>query len=209
MRNMKHKLLTCILIFIAITCCNQKSICQNKVQIGKSIVFDGIIENKEWDDASIFTFKQNEFLNAKVFIKHDNQNLLILYLYNNQKDSTYYLPEFFIDTKLNKSKTWEEDDYWFHVSAQDCYSIGKREDYSKCSTADQIWKATPNYPFGNEFKKIDAFEISVPFELLNIKSGQRIGICFSIAIYPEEMRLNYPNNSNEDIPETWLELTII
>ena len=60
-----------------------------------------------------------------------------------------------------------------------------------------------------EFKKIDAFEISVPFELLNIKSGQRIGICFSIAIYPEEMRINYPNNSNEDIPETWLELTII
>lgn len=209
MRNMKHKLLTCILIFIAITCCNQKSICQNKVQIGKSIIFDGIVENNEWDDALIFTFKQNEFLNAQAFIKHDNQNLLILYLYNNQKDSTYYLPEFFIDTKLNKSKTWKEDDYWFHVSAQDCYSIGKREDYSKCSTDDQIWKAKPNYPFGNEFKKIDAFEISVPFRLLNIKSGQRFGICFSIAIYPEEMRINYPNNSHEDIPETWLELTII
>lgn len=205
---MKRRLLNFSILIIAFIGCTQKGVCQTEIPIGKSITFDGIVENKEWDDAMTLTFEQDEIVTTKVMVKHDDKNLLIAYLYKNPKDNTYIFPEFFIDTKMDKGKIWKEDDYWFHVSAQDCYSTGKREDYSKCSTEDQIWKATPNYPFGNEFKMIDAFEISVPLKLINVKSGQKIGICFSIAIYPGEIRINYPENSNEDKPETWLEFTI-
>ena len=178
------------------------------IKEGKSIVFDGIPGKEEWGDATTFSLKQNEFANVKVMAKHDGKNLLLAYVYDIKKDSTYLFPEFFIDTQYDKGKKWEADDYWFHVSAQDCYSIGKREDYTRCSVEGLGWKATPNYPFGNNFRKIEAVEIMVPFEFMKIKPGMSIGLCLSLAIYPGEIRINYPESSNEDIPSTWMKVTI-
>ena len=181
---------------------------QSSIPVGTSITVDGVVETKEWSDATAFAFVKSDVVAAKVFSKHDGAHLLLAYVFENPKDSAYILPEFFVDTKLTKGKTWGQEDYWFHVSAQDCYAIGKREDYSLCSRDDAPWKAVPNYPFGNAYIKIDAFEMSVPFELLRIAPGQSIGICFSIAIVPGELRLNHPQSAREDVPETWLEVSI-
>jgi hypothetical protein len=178
------------------------------IKAGKSIVIDGTIGKDEWEDAITFSLKQNEFADVKVMVKHDGKNLLLAYVNDIKKDSMYLLPEFFIDTQHDQAQKWEADDYWFHVSAQDCYSIGKREDYTHCSVDGEGWKAVPNYPFGNSFRKIEAFEIMVPFEFLRIKPGQRIGLCLSLAIYPGEYRINYPESSKEDIPATWMKVII-
>jgi len=175
---------------------------------GSDIKFDGIIGSDEWLDAVEMTFPNQNNIGAKVFMKHHNDNLLIAYTFSERTDSIYVFPEIFIDTQLDKSSNWEEDDFWFHVSAQDCYSVGKREDYSKCRTDDQIWKAIPNYPFGDEFVILNEFEISIPFDLLKIEPAGNIGICLSIAIYPGDIRINYPEGSHEDIPETWTEFEI-
>jgi len=181
---------------------------QNSIPVGTSIKVDGVVAPKEWDDAATFPFAKSDIVVAKVLAKHDGAHLLFAYIYENPKDSTYILPEFFIDTKFTKGNSWGQDDYWFHVSAQDCYAIGKREDYSLCRRDDAPWKAVPNYLFGNAYTKIDAFEISVPFELVKVAPGQTVGICFSIAIFPGELRLNHPQTSHEDVPESWMEISI-
>ena len=181
---------------------------QTSIPVGGSIKVDGVIEPKEWNDAASFAFAKSDIVTAKVFAKHDGAHLLLAYIYENPKDSTYILPEFFIDTKFTKGKIWGQDDFWFHVSAQDCFAIGKREDYSLCSRDDAPWKAVPNYPYGDAYKKIDVFEISVPFELVKVVPGQTVGICFSIAIFPGELRLNHPQSSHEDVPETWMAISI-
>ncbi len=118
------------------------------------------------------------------------------------------MPEFFIDTKLNKGATWQDDDYWFHVSAQDCYAVGERENYENCRPDYTIWRASPNAPFGDKIEIINFWEVSVPLELLNVEPGNTIGICFSLAVYPQETRLNIPYGDVEDIPEKWNEFII-
>lgn len=206
---MKHSLLLPGgLLFLCVLSGHCPVFGQNSIPVGKSITVDGVIGPQEWNDAAAFAFARSDIVAAKVFAKHDGAHLLLAYIYENPKDSTYILPEFFIDTKFTKGKTWGQDDFWFHVSAQDCYAIGKREDYSLCSRDDAPWKAVPNYPFGNAYKRIESFEIAVPFELVNVVPGQTLGICFSIAIFPGELRLNYPQSSNEDVPETWMEISI-
>lgn len=177
---------------------------QNTIPKGTRIYVDGIYEESEWKDAQSFLFNQSGKINGKVLAKHDGQNLLLAYLMDDFTDSLLIIPEVLIDTKLNKSKTWQMDDFWFHVSAQDCYAKGKREDYSKCRPDYLEWRASPNYPFGNNYEKIKFFEISIPFNLLEIAVGDRIGICFSVAVFPQEVRLNIPNTAQEDSPETWM-----
>jgi len=181
---------------------------QCKNEITNSVVVNGKVEENEWKNAKEYKFESNEIVEAKVLIKQDKHNLYMAFLVKAFKDSTYIFPEFFIDTQNDKSEKWNEDDYWFHISAQDCHSIGKREDYSNCSVNDNVWKAVPNYPFGDAHQKIEEFEIFVPLNFLKIKSGDKISICFSLSIYPGKLRINFPTNAHEDIPATWQEITI-
>ncbi len=179
------------------------SYAQHIIQKGNSVNVDGKVEKGEWDDAKEYVFTNPEIAKCRVLLKHDGNNLLMLYLMKEFKDSIIVLPEFFIDSKNNKGVKWENDDYWFHVSAQDCYSIGKREDYSKCKVEGEQWHAVPNYPFGNNWKRIEEIEISVSFEFANLKPGTEFGLCLSVAIYPENIRKNIPAAASEDKPLTW------
>lgn len=175
---------------------------QDSVHEGKSVCIDGIIEEKEWNDAVIYALGETPYINSKVLLKHDGKHLFLAYVFENIVDSTLTFPELFIDTKSNEGDAWQDDDYWFHVSAQDCYAVGKREDYSKCRADYTLWRASPNYPFGSAYEKINSFELSIPFDLIHIEFGQTIGICFSVIIYPKDIRINFPSNAHEDKPST-------
>jgi len=196
------KILLLLLIIVSI------SNAQIVIPKGAGVAIDGKVEKGEWDDAREFVFTNPEIAKCKVLLKHDGKNLLLLYIMKEFKDSTIVLPEFFIDSQNNKGDKWQADDYWFHVSAQDCYSIGKREDYSKCKVEGDQWHAVPNYPFGNNWKRIEEIEISVPFEFTNIKPGAVFGLCLSVAIYPKELRKNIPADASEDKPVTWPRMII-
>ena len=181
---------------------------QNEIVKGERVFIDGEIEEEEWSDSKVYSFKETEFVKSKVYLKHDGKNLLLAYVNEDIKDTTYLFPEIFIDTKLNGGEKWQADDYWFHVSAQDCYAVGQRENYDNCRPDYKEWRASPNHPFGEAYEAIAAFEISIPFELLKISKGDSFGMCLSMALYPQETRLNYPNNSHEDIPSSWAKFII-
>lgn len=177
---------------------------QDSIHSGTNVCIDGILEPGEWNDAAKFVMIQTPYVNSHVLLKHNNTHFLLAYVFENITDSTITFPELFIDTKLNKGDAWQNDDYWFHVSAQDCYSIGKREDYSKCRTDYTVWRASPNYPFGSAYEKINAIELSIPFDLIHIKVGQTIGLCMSVSIFPKDIRINFPPSAHEDKPSTWM-----
>ena len=197
-----------VIIILVLALTYSASFAQNKIEQGRRAYIDGVMDDQEWTDAKIFAFEKTEFVKAKVYVKHDGKNLLLAYVNQDIKDSLYIFPEIFIDTKLNKGTEWQSDDYWFHVSAQDCYAVGKREDYSKCRPDYLVWRASPNYPFGDTYEAIDIIEISIPFELLNISIGDSFGMCLSLSLYPGEIRLNHPKEAHEDKPNTWKEFVL-
>lgn len=176
---------------------------QEKIMKGTPVKIDGVIEPGEWKDAAAFTFRQSGDIKCSFKVKHDGGSINVLYEMKDFKDSTILLPEIFIDTGNNGGEKWNEDDAWFHVSAQDCFAMGKREDYSGCKVEGEGWSAVPNYPFGRNWKRIEAIEITIPFEKISVKKGSVIGVCFSIAIFPGDIRINFPKDSSEDIPSTW------
>lgn len=176
---------------------------QNKIVFGNSVNVDGVIEPAEWGDALEFLIPETEYPSGKVLLKHDGRNLCVAFVFSNIRDSSLIIPEIFIDSKSDSSEKWQPDDFWFHVSAQDCYAVGKREDYTNCRADYLVWRASPNYPFGNKFEQISAFEIVIPFELIGITDSDKVGICFSTLIYPKEKRFNIPKDADEDSPKTW------
>lgn len=187
---------------------NLASNSQNVINQGQRVYIDGIIEPDEWLDATTYTLKESEFVKTKVLLKHDGKNLLLAFLNNNIKDTTFVMPEVFIDSKLNKGEQWQSDDFWFHVSAQDCHAVGKREDYSNCRPDYTLWRASPNSPFGKAYEPMKVTEIAIPLNLINVTKNNSFGMCISLSLFPSETRINYPENAHEDVPASWDEYTI-
>lgn len=188
-----------LLFILTITMINS----QINVPEGNRIIMDGIISPGEWEDALELKFQGNHVLNASIKLKQDSKNLLILYIIENFADSTLVFPEIFVNSENDKSEKWESDDLWFHVSAQDCFFAGARENYSGCKVNSEKWSAVPNYPFGNNWQRIEKIEISIPLTLMNVKTDKEFGICFSLMIFPADKRFNIPSGAHEDKPASW------
>jgi len=200
---LKKCLACCILVFVFCSCN-----VQNGILSGTEVELDGKNGYQEWHDAMVYDFRKNNVVRAEILLKRNATELLIAFSLDHKQDSIYIFPEVFIDTRHDQSEKWNSDDYWFHVSASDCYAVGMREEYSNCLVDGRDWKALPNYPMGDQYKKIEFFELAIPFKLLGIKVGQSIGICFSLASFPGNGRVNYPNAAHEDIPASWLTMII-
>ncbi len=209
MKKNAFSIILLLLVFVTLTNCSFHQSAENELEQGKRVYLDGVFSENEWTaDAKIFSFEESEFVKSRVYLKHDGNNLLLAYENLDIKDTTFLIPEFFIDTKFDKGEIWNENDFWFHVSAQDCYCKGKPKDFSNCRPDYLVWRASPNLPYNGAYEAIGVFEISVPFELLGISLGDTIGVCLSLKLYPHEIILNYPETANADKPISWKEFVI-
>jgi hypothetical protein len=185
---------------------------QNSIAEGKSVHIDGKITKGEWCDAKIYLLQDHEYFSSKFFLKHDSENLLIAYIieYNDSinNDTIFTMPEIFIDSKNDDGNEWQNDDFWFHVSAQDCYYQGEKDNYDNCRPDYLVWRASPNYPFGNSNERIPVFEVSIPFDLIQVHINDTIGICVSLMVYPDEKALYFPENTKAEIPASWKDFII-
>src|SRR5688572_2663346 len=127
---MKAKLLsTLVLVFFLRTyvCLAQTFI----IPEGTTPVMDGAVNSGEWSDADSVTINISASVECKVLFKHDCSNLYLAYL-DNLESMAALFPEVLIDVNNSKSASWEADDWWFHVSATDCYYQGAYAVYSNC-----------------------------------------------------------------------------
>lgn len=192
------KLIVCIVLFTVFNL-NAQNI---TIQKSSNINADGIIETSEWASADSVLIEISGSTPVTVKYKHDGTNLLFAFI-NLPGGMNTGFPEINIDVKNDKTENWSSDDYWFHVSATDCFAIGKPSDYANCKTVQPNWLAAPNFENGKPFPK--AVEIQIPFSTLNFaldNKGKAIGICFDVsntATYWE----HWPAKATYKKPASW------
>ncbi len=178
-----------------------------KIEIGtgKAITVDGKFSTDEWTDAKSLAIILDGGKEITVFYKHDNSNLYLAYCSNLMSGNSVHLPEVMFDLNNDKSNSWMSDDWWFHVSATDCYSKGVYGDYSTCKLVQEDWEA--NNVMESNFK--DTVEIIIPFNTIGIDpSGiKTIGICFDGTDTQTEWKY-WPSAADKSNPAGWAEATI-
>jgi len=167
-----------------------------KIPCGQPVTVDGVMEKGEWDDGLLLQI-QAPGRQIPLRVKHDGLALLIGIDLKNNSSGIIRFPELLIDTHHDRSSTWQPDDWWFHVSATDCYSQGAYSDYSQCETDHPGWDAVPNFGTSASDPPIDSIEIRIPLETLDINLADTIGMAFDVTntfnaweLWPPEARLD-------------------
>ncbi len=201
---MKKKTVT---LFVIVYCFTINLFAEESIEIpfGNPINIDGGFSYNEWSEADSIKINLQTGPKITVFYKHDNTNLYLAYCSNIYSLYNVRCPEALFDINNDKSNEWMNDDWWFHVSATDCYSQGKYGDYSTCKLVQPDWEA--NNLVDSNFR--DTIEVIIPFTTLGIETNGvvKTGICF-LGTDTHNMWEYWPIGANKSNPNTWAEATI-
>ncbi|MCX6834744.1 MAG: SBBP repeat-containing protein [candidate division Zixibacteria bacterium] len=170
---------------------------------GAGVTIDGVMHPGEWTDAETVTLGIDGVTDVTVFVKHDGASLLVAYSYSYVGQAGLCLPEIFVDTDNNKNADWQNDDWWFHVSASDCEAQGTYGVYTDCSIVQPNWQAVPNFAMTPNPPPLGTFEISIPFSKLGVGVGSALGIAFRVEWVSPSMFGYWPATATPDSPATW------
>jgi len=147
------------------------------IPIGSTPLVDGTAQADEWSDADSVRISADGVYDTQVKFKHDGSSLHISYnSYSGLFVPGTGFPEVYFDIENDDSDNWSSDDWWFHVSATDCESMGQEQVYDECEADHDDWSAEPNF---NMTIEVNFVEIEIPFSKLGVTSGSTFGICFS------------------------------
>lgn len=181
---------------------------QDKLTIpeGDTVKVDGVYNLAEWIDSdSVEITFLNNTKKVRIYYKHDGLNLLVCFK-GNLESANVRFPEILIDPKNNRSTSYTNDDWWFHVSATDCEYKGAYGNYSNCALEKPSWKAVNNITPGTPVT--DLVEIKIPFETIQLNpSLDTFGICFLITNTSTAFN-SYPSSSIRTNPSTWAKATL-
>ena len=167
---------------------------------GTSIVVDGKITPGEWDDAQSVNLQSSGNKIVRILFKNDGENLLFAFL-DNLGSANFRFPEIFLDINNDKSPSWMNDDWWFHVSATNCFNKGAHSVYNTntCKTVQPNWQA-------NNFSVSlpDTVEIKIPFSTVDLDTNiSSIGMAFDVTDTYSAWEF-YPAGADIDAPDSWL-----
>lgn len=166
---------------------------------GNTPLIDGIVSPGEWNDANHSTILlPND--SVVVHYKHNGDSLFLLY-YGPLESSNVLFPEVLLDIRNNKTATWDSTDWWFHVSATDCYFNGQYGNYSgTCQPDHPAWSGFPNFAAGPPYT--DTVEIAIPFSTPGISTGDTIGLAFDVTNTASNWKY-WPSGASRNNPSTW------
>lgn len=176
-----------------------------EIPAGKPILIDGGFSAAEWSDAASIIIKLKSGTNITVYCKHDNENFNFAFCPDKKDAPAMNFPEILLDMKNDKSSAWMTDDWWFHVSATDCYSKGKYGDYTTCLAEQKDWKA--NNFTDNDFR--DTVEITIPFTTIGLEKKDSIafGICLEVTNTQDRWEY-WPAASDKSKPSGWAQAIV-
>lgn len=164
---------------------------------GTSIVADGIISQNEWDDANAIQIASAGNKTVRVLFKHNGNALMFAFL-DNLGSANFRFPELLLDINNDKSQQWQNDDWWFHVSATNCFHRGAPNIYDNCEDEQPDWEANN---FSVELP--DTVEIKIPFSLVEMDSNVKyIGMAFDVTNTFNAWEY-FPSNADSLNPSTW------
>lgn len=179
----------------------QSAAAPSVIPSGSEVVIDGKMDRGEWDDALPHRITSSG--RTILFrIKHDAASLLIGVELKNSGSGPVRFPEILIDPRNDKSYLWQQDDWWFHVSATDCFHQGNHSEYTTCETDHAEWDALPNFSTSASDPPVDSIEIRIPFETLGITLLDTIGLSFDVTNTFNAWEL-WPDGASLDHPDTW------
>lgn len=195
---MRAKLFTTIpvLIFLSTSVCTAQTII---IPEGTTPVIDGTVSSGEWSDADSVIINISASSECKVLFKHDCTNLYLAYL-DNLESMAVLFPEILFDINHSQSAAWEADDWWFHVSATDCYYQGGYGVYTNCVMSHPNWSGVPNFVSGPP--NTDTVEIRIPFTTINMSMPDTIGIAF-VLTNTATVWHQWPSTATTSSPATW------
>jgi len=171
---------------------------------------DGLFTGPEWDGAATVEFTAAAAdVRVRVHLKHDGESLFVGFEYPEYPAGELVIPEILIDPDNGKAAMWESDDWWFHVSAQDCEAQGAHDDYSRCGVSRAEWSGRPNFLPGSHSVPLDAIEIQISLDLAQLAPGRVFGLALTVAAWPSEARGYWPERATIENPSTWGEAVLL
>lgn len=165
-----------------------------------SVVADGVVSAGEWGQSSSLTIAApGNTITYKV--AYDANKLYVL-CYGKLESANALFPEVLLDVNNSKSSTWENDDWWFHVSATDCESQGVYGSYTNCAVTQPNWIGMPNFSPG--LPNTDTVEIAISWTKINFdpQSGNDLGVSLLCTNTFNAWHI-WPTGSNRNNPSTW------
>jgi len=169
-----------------------------RIPFGSNVVNDGIVNQTEWADADTVLIQSSPSHTTSVLYKHDGLNLNVAFVGNLQTPS-FYFPEVNVDPMHDQATSFQQDDWWFHVSATDCESQGSYGNYSNCQSIRPNWLANPN--FGTAGQTVNKVEISIPLQTLGLSLTDTIGLLFFLNNF-QNFRYHQSTANHLD-PSSW------
>lgn len=181
-----------------------------EIPLGSAPVIDGAFDPSEWSDATTVTFNAHaEAIDVRVHLVHDGEQLYIAFEYPKYPDGELIIPEVLIDPDNGKTVHWADDDWWFHVSAQNCDAQGEYDNYGRCGLARPHWLGRPNFAPGNASVPLDAIEIRIPLSMAGITSGVPFGLSLIVNAWPSDTRGYWTEGASIESPATWGEAVLV
>lgn len=170
------------------------------IPAGTTPQLDGRFSPDEWADAASQTIVVAEAINVQTYSKHDAANLYVAFTGLDQGEMALF-PELLLDTGYDSNTTWNEDDYWFHVSTNLCQGSGPEALWQQCGAVNG-WRATS---FAQNAATI---EFQIPYERIGwqARTDQPIAISWAVMVLTaadEESRSFWPETAVFDQPATW------
>ncbi len=176
------------------------------IPAGTAPQINGRFTPEEWADAASQTIPVGSAINVQIYFKHDQANLYIVFDGLDQGEAALF-PELLLDTGFDSNLTWDENDFWFHVSTSRCQGSGPDARWQQCGTADG-WQAT------DFSQSLSTIEMRIPYDLVELRPGTNQPIAISWAVMQlsssdEEMRTFWPETAVFDQPATWAKGTAV
>lgn len=181
-----------------------------EIPLGSAPEVDGAFDPSEWSDATTVEFTVNDgVIDVRVHLVHDDEQLYVAFEYVVNPDAELIIPEILIDPNNGKSQDWADDDWWFHVSAQNCDAQGEYDNYGRCGLARPAWLGRPNFAPGSASVPLDAIEIRIPFSMVGIAPGEPFGLSLTVNAWPSDTRGYWPDGGSIESPATWGEAVLV
>jgi hypothetical protein len=160
----------------------------------------------EWQGAAKVEFAAAAgAVHVRVHLVHDSARLYVGFEYVENSGGELVMPEILIEPGNGKAPTWQPDDWWFHVSAQDWDAQGGYDDYSRshCGIVRPLWSGVPNFATDSNSVALPAIEVQIPLSMIPLSTGVAFGLSLTVDSWPSDARGYWPEGADIKSPATW------
>ncbi len=183
-----------------------------RIPFGVAPVVDGAFTTAEWRDAVTVEFVAAAgAVHVRVHLVHDVTRLYVAFEYVENPGGELVIPEILVDPDNAKASAWQADDWWFHVSAQDCDAQGAYDDYSRshCGITRALWAGMPNFAPDPHSVPLPAIEVQIPLAMVPLSTGAAFGLSLTVNAWPSDTRGYWPDAAEIRSPATWGEAILV